>query len=100
DQRWQTVLMSVIAGVTAIYALVSFLQWRSMERAINVSNRAYVSVFTASLNKSLKDWQTGDRPIAHVSAINKGNSPAVQLASNLCAAPKPVNESLPVCGGP
>src|SRR5437588_5936582 len=85
EQRWQTVLMGIICGVTAIYAFVSFLQWRSMERALLISNRAYISVSNGSLNKNLQDWQVGDRPVATITLVNKGNGPALEITSSICA---------------
>jgi hypothetical protein len=62
--------------VAAVSAWAAFLQWRSTEHSIEVSNRAWVGIKEATLTKEL---QAGERPSAIVMYVNKGNTPALRV---------------------
>jgi hypothetical protein len=78
--KWKDLLPLMLTGliffITCVYTVFSFLQWRTMERTIEIGNRAYVSVDKGSLLKELK---VGEPVNATVNFVNKGNTPALKV---------------------
>jgi hypothetical protein len=85
--------------LTGLVIYITTLQWWSMERSIDISNRAYVNVDKMTFifrDSQLKELRAGDFAVAGIHYINKGNSPALKMSVEASVEPlsNPISEPM------
>jgi hypothetical protein len=69
----------VLTFITGGFLIYAGLQWRLSERALIVTNRAYVNIE----NATIKDWATANGPVVSYELRNSGKVPATGVVTGI-----------------